>query len=233
MLLVGKVIGRGVAGTASGSMIPYRLVVPDKRADNLDWLAKESQRWRVTEKRFKELVCMGQLSPDVVRRAGFAQEVMTVVANNIRVGVCCYIIVQGYDERVLGLVTYAFILSTEGVLNLQAIDPEQMAGTPGIQQLRGIGTAMLAAVANEFLKTGRTTLFLHALDEQAAIFWSRRGFVMCGAGGLMCVRTRQAIEKMRAVCESIPDRPDQAESLLCGFPRETERLPIPLNPNTR
>lgn len=220
-LLTGFVVGRGIASRADGSSIAYRIVVPDKSPQNLELINSESRRWQGLLQRFQDMACQGKLGLDVPRRAKFGTEVFSVLRQNLELRICCQLIVQSYDGQILGIATYQFMNDTEGGLNLLVIDPEHVAGSPGGGQLRGIGSALLAAVARAFLITKHTTMYIHPLDEQAAIFWRNRGFGTCGARGLMCVRSQDAIMRLRNICETMRDGVDGQDLLLCGLPRET------------
>ncbi len=224
-LLKGMVVGRGTATSATGTSVAYRLVMPDKSPENLQIIASEMERWQRTLKSFRTLLSQGKIPYEVVRRSEFGIDALRVLADNLRLRVCCQIVAQAYDGRILGLASYGFISGMEGNLLLQAIDPEHLAGSPGASQLRGIGSALVAAVARAFLITGRTRMNIHPLDEKAAIFWRNRGFEVCGGGGLMCVRTREGLLRLRNLCELLKDGPEGAENLICGLPREPRPTP--------
>ncbi len=224
-LLTGMVVGRGIATSAGGTSVAYRLVMPDKSPENLQIIASETARWQRTLDSFRTLASQGKIPHELVRRSEFGIDTLRVLADNLRLRVCCQIVAQAYDGRILGLASYGFISATEGALNLQAIDPEHLAGSPGTGQLRGIGSALVAAVARAFLITGRNRMNIHPLDEKAAVFWRNRGFEVCGGGGLMCVRTREGLLRLRNLCESLKDGPEGAENLICGLPREAKPAP--------
>lgn len=219
-LLTGMVIGRGIATASNGTSVAYRIVIPDKSSQNLQTLREERDRWLGIYKRFRELASQGKLDPSVAKRAEFGTDVFNVLINNVQLGLDRYIVVQAYNGLIIGMSLYTFHDAKEGTLHLQVIDPEELPGSPGANQLRGIGSALVSAVARAFLITGHTTMYIHPLDKKAAQFWRSRGFVPCGTGNQLCVRSQQEIMRLRDICDFIPDEPSQGDSLLCGFPKE-------------
>jgi len=226
-MIAGKVLGQGVARTASGAAIPFTMVEPERSIPNLGEIGRESRRWHGTALRFREMANKGQLPNDVAKRAEFADEVLAVVGEHLRLGVHGFVVAQGHDGRILGVTTYGSPRPREGSLNLVAIDPEQLAGTPGDQQLRGIGTSMVAAASQIMLARGDEAVYLHPFDQEAALFWSHRGFGYCGAGGLLCVRGRAAVEALKGRCELSPDCGDTGDCVTCGRLEDTARVRVP------
>jgi len=234
-MITGVTIGIGTAQTAAGLPTPYQIVTPEKTVANLAQLAAEGKRWREAIAEFERLALTAKLDPQVAKRARFAEEVLATVGNNVLLGVCCQLLVQDYASRVLGVATYGHWDSFEqgqrtrsGAINLQAIDPRHLAGTPGTQQLRGIGTAMTAAISRQMLARGVSAVYLHPLDQAAYEFWSRRGFGICGRGGLLCIRGRTGIEALIDGCHLQPDGPDRGDVVVCGRPGATvgQRVPV-------
>lgn len=205
------------------------MVKPEKTLPNLSIMGRESARWKATARRFGGLANRRQIEPVVAHRAGFADEVLFAVSENLRLGLPTVLVAQSQDGRVLAAMVYIItppgsIAGGEGHIHLLAVDPENLTGSPGTKQVRGLGTAMVAAASRIFLKVGAGQVNIHPLDQQAAIFWSGRGFVGCGAGGLMCVRGRAAIEGLINGCVVNPDRGDY---ILCGLPAQVERMRVP------
>lgn len=227
--ITGKFLGSGVAVTVAGQQVAYRLVVPDKTASNLSIIATEAQRWQAIHKRYQEMVNQRQLNVSISQRAQFGEEVLAVVGQNLKLGVCCSLTAQALDGRILGTSSYTWWKSGDGGLNLQVIDPEHLAGSPGRDQLRGIGTALVAAVAQQMVDHGVTTLYLHPLDQAAAVFWAHRGFVPCGVGGRMCIRGQEGIRRLISSCFILPSCQDSGECLLCGTMKMTEAFRLPQN----
>lgn len=226
MMLTGDILGQGVADSASGLQVSYTIIAPQKTTANLAVLGKASARWKATHERFKTMADARQIDRAVAERAEFADQVLAIAAENLRIGVCCSIFCQGYDGKILGTMVYMFIQDgREGLINLLAVDPEHVAGSPGRGQLRGIGTAMVAVASRKFLERGVQQVNLHPLDSQAALFWTKRGFGACGAGGLMCVRGRQAIEGLIGQCR-VGERPDDGEIVICGTRAATEAMRV-------
>lgn len=224
-MLTGQVLGSGVARPAVGPGVTYRLIRPEKTVANLATIAQEARRWGATAARLLLTARQHQLSADVARRADFAEAVLATAGENLRVGACCLLVAQAEDGRILGVATYGLRPRQEGAINLVAIDPEHLAGSPGTQQLRGIGTAIVAAVSRDLLAQGVTTVYLHPLDDAAARFWRGRGFVACGAGRL-CVRGRPGVETLRGSCELKPDCPDLQDCLICGRPEDVAAMRV-------
>lgn len=227
MLITGQVIGRGQAARASGLAIPYQLVVPAKTLENLATIAAEAKRWYVTVQQFDQLSTQGHLPREVYKRAKFAEEVMAVVGDNLRIGVCCTVVCQALSGEIIGLAVYGWISAAEAALNLQVIEPKHLAGSPGLDQARGIGTALVAAISRQVLTRNGTSIYLHPLDSKAAEFWYHRGFRMCGAGGLMCVRGTPAVQQLLGSCTLTPDCPDQGQCVECGIATATARFAVP------
>lgn len=226
--LTGSFVGSGIATTAAGAQVPYRLVIPAKTTENLATIGLETKRWRATMTHFQELASAGKLSADVARRARFAEEVLALVGSNIQAGIAHQLVAQAADGRILGTASYDHWPPSNGALNLEAIDPEHFVGSPGVSQLRGVGTAVVAGVAEDMLKHGVMTLYIHPLDDAARQFWMGRGFVVCGKGGLHCIQGRAGIEKLIQTCHTLPDCGGVGETcLLCGTIKLTEAYRLP------
>jgi len=221
-MIAGQVVGQGVAATAAGARVPFVMVEPANTLANLGEIGRESQRWHKTALRY-----VGATSTDVAKRAQFADEVLALTGEQVRLGVSGFLIAQATDGRILGVTTYGSLNAREGTLNLVAIDPEHLAGSPGTAQLRGIGTSMVAAASQLMLARGVEVIYLHPFDQEAALFWSHRGFGYCGAGGLLCVRGRAAVEALRGRCELAPDCGDRNDCVVCGRLEDTARVRVP------
>jgi N-acetylglutamate synthase-like GNAT family acetyltransferase len=217
-----------VATTTAGRRVLFRLVQPEKTPANLAELARESKRWKDTALRFRNLSVGGALPLDVAKRAQFTDEVLATAAENLRLGITNAVIAQAEDGRVLGAAIYGFLPDEKaGTVTLVAIDPDHLAGSPGQEQLRGIGTAMVAAISREMLAKGVETVYLHPFDEAASTFWGHRGFASCGRGHLLCVRGRRAIERLIGACQMRPECPHCGDIVMCGQVEATipARLP--------
>jgi len=201
------------------------MTIPDKTAANLKAIAGESTRWRATGQRYRERTMRGALDPKVTRRAQFAEEVLASIGEMVRLGACCSVIAETSEGRFVGALSYGMLPPHEAAINLLAIDPEHLTGSPGGEQLRGVGTAMVAATSREFLKAGTDTVFLHPLDEQAAKFWQGRGFGVCGRN-LLCVRGRKQIDALIDGCEHWPGCGESAY-VVCGLASRTEAVRLP------
>lgn len=226
-MISGLVVGHGIAWGEAAAGVTYQIIKPDHTAPNLATMAQEGLRWRGTVDRYREMVRRHELDPQVVKRAQFVEEVLAAAADRIRVGACCVLVAQTSPGRILGVVYYAYLSDKEAALNLQGVDPEHLPSAPGGGQLRGIGTALIAAASRDMLTRGVETVYLHPFDQQAAIFWSGRGFQVCGAGGRMCVRGRSAVEALLGTCDTMPDCPSEGECVICGLPEHTVHVRDP------
>ncbi len=212
--ITGKSWGSGVAEGRTVVQRPFVLLSPESGAANGAILRAEVARWRDTAARYLQLAMGRRLGWDLPRRATFTADALAVLTMNVELGICCALVAQAPDGRVLGGTVYFVGGPGEGTIALQAIDPTELPGAPGAGQFRGIGTALIAAVSRDLLARGVTTLSLHPLDEAADAFWRRRGFAWCGTGGRLCVRGREAIEALRGRCEVVIVGEEQ--HVLCG-----------------
>lgn len=226
-MLTGQVIGHGHAQRPSGRGEDYQLIVPTKTTENLATYAAEAKRWFAIVTEYDALSAAGKIPREVYRRAKFGEETLAVAGDNLRLGVCCQIICQGLNGHFLGVVVWAWMTPTDAAINLMVIDPRHISGTPGHDQLRGIGTALVAAVSRQMIAKGGQALFLHPLDRAAERFWVGRGFGNCGGGGLMCIRGRAGVEALLDGCTVRPDCPDAGDCLSCGTNIATSRYRIP------
>jgi len=205
----------GPAGFPAVSVVVTR---PESTPEGVAVLNAEHLRWLGVQERFRDLVYRRRLPYEVARRAEFAATVMGIAAMNLRMNIPTILVAQAYDGRVLGVNIYALAGFKRAYLQYQAIDPVHVPdapATPDQPALRGIGSALLAAFAQECLDGDVDEVQLHPLDENAYRFWRRRGFMVCGAGGLMCLRGRAAIEAFKAGCQTIGSGADDAW-LLCS-----------------
>lgn len=227
--LSGTFLGSGIATTATGAQTAYRLVTPDKTVANLATIAQESMRWLKTVEEYRKLAAAGQLDYALVRRAQFAEEVLALMGTLLDSAICCFIVAQAADGKILGVTDYNTWGAGEGGIHLQAIAPEHLPGSPGVSQIRGVGSALVAAVSRDLLRRGTKTLYLHPLDNAARLFWMGRGFVADGGGGRMSIASVPGIERLIDGCYSLPDCTPGGECLLCGTMRMTEAVRLPAN----
>ena len=226
-MLTGRTVARGQATQQVGPPVPYEIVIPSNTVGNLAQMASESGRWRATLQEYERLRDASKLQSEVVRRARFGDEVMAALSEYVRLGLYGVLVAQTPPGQIIGLASFSFIGPKDGAINLQVVDPRYLPGSPGTAQLRGIGTAMTAAISRQVLASGSDNLYLHPLDQAAALFWSHRGFVPCGKGGLMCIRGRLGIERLINGCTISPDEPDRGEVILCGLPATVRAFSIP------
>ncbi len=226
MPITGKILGTGIARAPVGAPVVYEIIAPIYNLANLEVLAKETTRWQAEVTEFENLSRSGMLPVEVVKRAKFGTEVLATAAEFMRRGVCCVVIVQDDYGHLLAVATYASF-GKEGHLNHQVIEPRHLAGTPGTMQLRGIGTALTAAISRQMIKAGAETVYLHPFDPVAARFWMNRGFGVCGKGGLMCIRGKENIEKLIDGCILRPEDPSRGEILCVGRAAEVRAFSLP------
>lgn len=220
MKLSGTAVGSGVAH----SPVPFSIIEPDSSLSNIAQMAREVARWKTLANQYREMSTAGTLKPEVAKRAQFCEEVLFSVAEtNVRLGACCALVAQRDDGRILGALTYGFLGGNEAAINLTAVDPEHLAGSPTGGQLRSIGTSLVAAASRRFLGRGIETVYLHPFDAEAARFWTARGFGPCGRGGLTCIRGKAAIEALKGHCEVSED----GGAVICGTPKHTESVRAP------
>ncbi len=182
--------------------------IAEMRAGAAGWKTKAAEFW--------SLSYQGKLQPQVAKRADFTEEVMRSCAEAVERGEGWVVVIQARDGPILGCSQYNAAGDKQGFINLQAISPENLVGSPGRSQLRGIGTSLVAAISQDFLARNYNEIWVKPFDEQAAIFWARRGFGVCRAGGLLCVRGREKIVALRGTCVSKPDSPINGEYIVCG-----------------
>jgi len=226
MPITGKILGTGVARAPVGAPVVYEIIAPTYSIANLGVLAMETTRWQSELTQFENLFRSGTLPIEIVKRAKFGTEVLATVAEFMRLEVCCVVIVQDDYGNLLAVATYASF-NKEGHLNHQVIEPRHLAGSPGTGQLRGIGTALTAAISRQILKGGGETVYLHPFDPVAARFWMNRGFGVCGKGGLMCIRGKQNIEKLIDGCILRPEDPSRGEILCVGQTATVRAFSLP------
>lgn len=221
----GKVYGSGLATQTDCPPIAYRILQPDRTVENLHLFDQEVDRWAATHELYADLNREGTVTIDLVQRAEFGVDVLGILRSNLDLGVCCSLLAAAPDAKLLGAIGFFFTRPEEGVVALLAVDPRNMPGSPYNTQLRGVGTALVAATAQRMLATGVNVIYLHPLDSEALRFWTARGFQSCGAGSLLCVRGQEAMLSLIDGCLAQPERPADGAYLVCGLPRQVrERL---------
>lgn len=228
----GLVLGTGVTQNADCPGIPYTLVVPDRTTANLALFARTLNRWTHRQIDFYDMWERHELTEDVVDRAQFTLGVLDTLMTNLAVGVCCAVVAVDPDDDILGALDYMLLPDTKtpgapmmGLINLLAVDPANIPGSPVVVQMRGVGTALVAAVATRFLKAKVSSVELHPLDADAERFWRARGFMTCRPGGFLCVRGDVQLRAMIAACDQKPDNACDGDCIHCGIPKKIrERL---------
>jgi hypothetical protein len=74
----------------------------------------------------------------------------------------------------------------------------------------------VAAISQDFLARNYNEIWVKPFDEQAAIFWAHRGFGVCRAGGLLCVRGKEKLMALVGTCVRVPESPINGEYIVCG-----------------
>jgi hypothetical protein len=239
----GQLLGRGVADNADCPGIPYELVMPDRSVENVVTLTRNLNQWRQREQQFYDLRNRGETTDDVVKRAHFAVNVMETVKMNVEMGICCEVVAIDPDGDILGTLiymihgpgtmkvgplmmsgTYQTNFAPVAFINLLAIDPVNVPGSPFTVQLRGVGTALVAAAAQRVLKQGIEYIYLHPLDDAAQAFWVRRGFRLV-SGSLYVVDGVLSIKKLIDACKTDPENCVDGDFLFCGVhPKVREHI---------
>jgi len=197
----------------------YDMLAPDKNTSNLALLGRETKRWKDTSDMFLQLSIKHRLAPDVAVRAYFAEETISTVAENIRLGVCCNIVAIALNTEVLGVLVHSDLGNNQAAITLLAIDPLHMAGSPGNGQLRGVGTGLVAAASRQLLARGVTGVLIHPFDKAAASFWKGRGFIPCNDDTRLCITGRPAVERLIDGCTVRPE--GGCDTVICGTPAFT------------
>jgi hypothetical protein len=227
-MIAGQVIGQGVATTAAGVRVPFVMVRVEPTTANMTELARESRRWQTTALEYRQMASSGRLSGEVAHRASFADEVLAAVGINTLRKICCNLVAQATDGRILGAAHYRYQSTTEGYIDLVAVAPEHLPGAPTTGQLRGVGTAMVAAIGHEYVGRGVRVIYLNPLDQEAFRFWTGRGFHVCAPPGWrLCVRDAE-IGQLIGSCQLQPDCGDTGDCVVCGRLEDTASLRVPV-----
>ena len=216
-MLDGRILATGLAEQKDCAPSPYKIIDPTSTNNNLALVGLAIQRWTVESHDFAYLHRRGQLTIDVVDRADFAVQVLTIINTNLLIGVCCQVLAIDPDDNILAAGQFTYVPPTEATINFVAVEPRNIPSSPYVRQVRGLGTAIVANIARHMLKNQVTTVYLHPLDADARRFWIGRGFGQCGAGSLLCIRGVDKIQHLIDGCIRNPETPDK-DQLLCGLP---------------
>ena len=216
-MITGSLVGHGVAISEDKALrVPYLIIRAAKSPAAIAEMRAGAVRWKAKENEFWALVFQNKLHVQVAKRAEFTEEVLRSCADALERGEGWVVVIRAWDGAILGCSQYNVTGEKKGMINLQAISPDNLVGSPGKAQLRGIGTALLAAISQDFLARNWDEMWVKPFDEQAAVFWAKRGFGVCGAGGLLCVRGRDRIYALRGICQTWPESPINGEYIVCG-----------------
>jgi hypothetical protein len=154
---------------------------------------------------------------EIAQRALFTSEVLFFAALQLAGAIASGVMIAVHGADIVGVTLYS-IEGDEATLTWVAVAPQFLAGvpTPAGDQVRGIGTAMICAVSEQFERAGATSVRLTPLDEEAARFWVGRGFTPCDGGVELCVRGREQIAEMAAACVASPDDGAAGDLCICG-----------------
>lgn len=221
MAISGTIVGRGLAQPVGASCpaVPYRIIQPARTAANRTIVQGAITRWQGNVAAYAALTRKGTIPPDVPARAEFGVDVLKDVEQGLSIGVCCHLLAVTFDDRIIGAMSYTLLPPTEATLNLLAVDPRNVPGSPDQPKYRGVGTAMVAALAVRLVQNGYSTIFLHPLDSAAGTFWRGRGFETCGGGSLLCVCGKDKIMALVNGCLTQEDDPQGGHVVLCGLPK--------------
>jgi hypothetical protein len=227
-VLRGIAVGHGVAKNPCGGGAHFQIVKPygteasGNRQDtewNLTEIEREQDRWGADSDAIYK--ALQQIDRGVASRAYFATICLKQVHDNVDAGICCALVAQADDGHIVGIMTYFVTPGVGAAIELLAIEPSNLAGTPGRCQLRGIGTAMVAALSRQALAANAFNVNLHPLDSQARQFWKGRGFSECDVG--LCVNGRPQVDALINGCDTEPDCPDRGQCVVCGEVRQPLR----------
>lgn len=229
MVLEGRVLGHGIASDGRGRSVAYRVRDLLRGVVNGVALARQGKLWH-SEVQVLAAMKAGTLDYKVFERCWFAEEVLLTVAMNIDQGVCCNLAAQATDCSVLGVMTYHHLAYPPDAwsVGLLAVEPFNQAGTPGTNQLRGVGTGMVAALGRAILGRGAESLTLSPLDDAARTFWLRRGFHSCN-GTKLCLSSPDEIRRLVQVCDELPDCPADGDCVSCGVRKVRPAVRPPLD----
>ena len=216
-MITGRIVGSGMAVSEDKILhVSYIIIKASKSPAAVAEMRAQAARWKTKANEFWALVSQNKLHVQVAKRAEFTEEVLRSCADALDRGEGWIMVIQAKDSTVLGASQYNATTEKQGFINLQAISPDNLAGSPGKMQLRGIGTALLAAISQDLLSRGFNEVWVKPFDEQAAVFWARRGFGVCRAGGLLCVRGKEKIAALLGTCVRVPESPMNGEYIICG-----------------
>ncbi len=202
MQIIGPVLGCGIASSESGRSVPFTIRQADHDIANVKLIGHTAHAWHTLAEGFTKLASKGELDPDLARRAGFADEVIALSGSQLSKGLTTWLYAQAdADDELLGLASYA-IRGELGVINLVAVSPAHLAGLP-TEPLRGVGTALVAVIAELFVKAGVTEVRLHPLDSAAHEFWTGRGFLPCPDQHNLCIRGAPAVSGLIDGCRVV------------------------------
>ncbi|KKL16155.1 hypothetical protein LCGC14_2498430 [marine sediment metagenome] len=213
--------------TPSGRSVTVQILTPDGTLPNATEIRKQEQEWEAKATAYEQQ----RLDPMLINRSHFAAEVLFLAAQGVQQKHPGILLSQDLAGRILGVLLYTLPdppRRTRGTISLMAIDPTYLAGSPGSDQLRGIGTTLTMVVGQIFVARDVPEVCLHPLDEAAHRFWQGRGFPPRTPGGPACIRGPVEVAQLAARCgHEHPDLPDQGDSLFVGSFEATERVRLP------
>ncbi len=213
--------------TPSGRQVQVQILTPDGTLPNATEIRKQEREWEARATSYERQ----GLDMGLIKRSHFAAEVLFLAAQGVQQKHPGVLISQDLDGRILGVLLFTLPdppRRTRGTISLMAIDPAHLAGSPGSDQLRGIGTTLTMVVGQIFVQWDVPEVCLHPLDEAAHRFWQGRGFPPRTPGGPTCIRGAVEVAQLAARCgHEHPDLPDEGDSLFVGSFEATERVRLP------
>lgn len=147
----------------------------------------------------------------IILRAHFAADVAYWAAKSLQQDKA-RVVVAANEHDAFGVAVYRIMDDKSAIIDLVAVAPMHQPGAAEPEgQIRGIGTGMLCAVADDLAASGVTKVCLKPLDEAAETFWRNRGFTV-ERGSQLCVTD---VPALASSCLS-PECPDQGDCMLIG-----------------
>lgn len=171
---------------------------------------------------------------DPAFRAFFAGTAAFIAADRVADHECCVLVAEdAATDEVLGLAVYT-PGPGEWWLNDVTVSPRNQPDFPAAVQVRGVGSALLAQVAEAAdAEPGCNRISLYPLDDAAERFWRARGFHSRNDEPpyhLTCDEVHRLAERNRQAGPDCPDHGDcvgagnRADHLRAATPRVAGRI---------
>lgn len=224
-MITGTVRARRTLASPDGTTADIAIVAPDPTPANKRALTVIGFLWLDQSEAADE--DLGPLS-DQAFRAYFASTAAFLAAERLTDNACCVLVAEDEDTgEVVGVAVYT---PGEGDWYIDdfTVSPRNQPGFPAGVQLRGIGSALLAVIAEDIDRQPTcTSASLLPLDEAAERFWTARGF-----------HRTDPRDRLRLTCEEVheiaarnaaagPDCPDHGDCVSAGSLRQHQVAATP------